>query len=105
VTGSYQGSFHIYDRTGKVDIPLEASRTPLAKKKPTPIKSKLSLGSKLKKDPKKFSLTSPADLFRDDADPVDMSKKVLHVSLHPTQNLLAASCANCVYLFHADGQR
>eukprot|EP00002_Diphylleia_rotans_P000837 TRINITY_DN1044_c0_g1_i1.p1 TRINITY_DN1044_c0_g1~~TRINITY_DN1044_c0_g1_i1.p1 ORF type:complete len:473 (-),score=109.79 TRINITY_DN1044_c0_g1_i1:524-1942(-) len=91
LTGSYHNLFHVYDRSGRSDCCIEASKVP-PKKKPT-TKSKLGIG-RSKKDVK----------ARDDlisVDQMDFNKKALHLSWHPTQNIVVVAALNHLYLYSA----
>jgi len=95
LTGSYHNYFHIYDRNGKNDVCIEASKFAQPKK---PKSS--GVGSKIKgltrgknKDTKKNDEINP--------DTIDYTKKALHVAWHPKENLIAVGAANNLYLYAA----
>jgi len=90
LTGSYHNYFHIYDRNGKNDVCIEASKFATAKPKKQGFKMK-SLGRK--KDTKKNDEINP--------DTIDYTKKALHVAWHPKDNLIAVGAANNLYLYAA----
>ncbi|GAM22717.1 hypothetical protein SAMD00019534_058920 [Acytostelium subglobosum LB1] len=72
LTGSYNNFFHIYERDSKQDVFMEASRNAYRPR-----------------------TRSMADLS------LDFTKKALHVSWHPTENLIALGTSNSMYLFSA----
>ena len=92
LTGSYHNLFHVYDRNGKSDVCIEASKN-APKKKPNSTKTKLGLG-RAKKDNKSM----PNDIA---VDQIDFNKKVLHLGWHPSQNLLVVAALNHLYVYTA----
>lgn len=96
LTGSYHNYFHIYDRNGKSDSCIEASkfavvRPPKAKGITNKMKGVIR-GTK-NKDTKKNDEINP--------DTIDYTKKALHVAWHPKENLIAVGAANNLYLYAA----
>jgi len=94
LTGSYNDLFHVYDKNGKTDTCMEASKTPPTKggkRGGSSSKSKGLPGLRINK--KNKSLDEPS------LESLDYSKKILHVGWHPTQNLLAVSASNSLYLY------
>lgn len=97
ITGSYKNNFHIFDRQGKQHTCVEASRTPSKAKtdKKQSTKSKLlrktpSMSSKKKEESETFETS-------------DFSKKVLHLTWHPTENVIAVAAVNNLYIFTNPG--
>eukprot|EP01110_Echinostelium_bisporum_P012187 TRINITY_DN64_c0_g1_i1.p1 TRINITY_DN64_c0_g1~~TRINITY_DN64_c0_g1_i1.p1 ORF type:complete len:454 (+),score=115.69 TRINITY_DN64_c0_g1_i1:113-1474(+) len=90
LTGSYHNYFHIYDKNGKNDVCIEASKYTPKTKKPS-IANKMKLGRK--KDTKKSDEINP--------DTIEFTKKALHVAWHPKENLIAVGAANNLYLYAA----
>eukprot|EP01027_Heterolobosea_sp_BB2_P022286 GEZU01032805.1.p1 GENE.GEZU01032805.1~~GEZU01032805.1.p1 ORF type:complete len:217 (+),score=64.18 GEZU01032805.1:70-720(+) len=86
VTGSYKNNFHVFDRTGKYHSCVEAARVPSAQKRKTPTKSKLLRKPSKKKEEEVFDNT-------------DFTKKVLHLSWHPQENIIAVAAVNNLYIF------
>lgn len=90
VTGSYKNQFHVFDRTGKQHTSVEASRTQ-PKRKPSGASSS--------------SLTPTRRLFglskKEDFEVKDFSKKTLHISWHPTENIIAIGAVNNLYIYSA----
>lgn len=84
--GSYHNYFHVYDRNGKQDRCIEASKTP--KKKPA------------RPMPKLRGKASPA---KEDEGETDLDKKVLHCSWHPSSPIVAVAALNTVYVYTDDG--
>ena len=76
-TGSYHNYLHIFDRTGKNDVCIEATNSS-ANRKTNGIRS-----GKL--------ITDPAA--------IDFSKKIMNLAWHPEQSVLAVCGANNLYLF------
>lgn len=83
-TGSYHNLFNVYDRSGKNEATLEATK--IASKVKKPVKMKTA-----KKKTK--------DELNPDA--LDLSRKILHLAWHPHENLLAAGANNNIFLFNA----
>jgi len=77
MTGSYHNYFNIYDRVSKNEVQLEATKVASKIKKPVKMK-----GSKKK---------SKEELNPEN---MDFSKKILHVSWHPTENMIAVGASN-----------
>lgn len=92
LTGSYHNYFHIYDRNGKNDVCIEASKF-AQPKKPKSLSSKVKGLTRGKKDTKKSDEINP--------DTIDYTKKALHVAWHPKENLIAVGAANNLYLYAA----
>jgi len=90
LTGSYHNYFHIYDRSGKNDVCIEASKFAQKTKKQNSITNKMKLGRK--KEPKKDEINP---------DTIEYTKKALHVAWHPKENLIAIGAANNLYLYAA----
>ena len=86
LTGSYHNYLHIYDRIGKGDVCIEASKTP---KKRLANKGRLNLPR-----PKTKKLEENGEM--------DMDKKVLHCAWHPTEPCVAVGACNTVYIYHND---
>lgn len=86
LTGSYHNYLHIYDRIGKGDVCIEASKTP-----------KKRLASKAR-----LNLPRPKPKKPEDAAEMDMDKKVLHCAWHPTEPCVAVGACNTVYVYHND---
>uniref|UniRef100_A0A8C6VWN4 Serine/threonine-protein phosphatase 2A 55 kDa regulatory subunit B n=1 Tax=Nothobranchius furzeri TaxID=105023 RepID=A0A8C6VWN4_NOTFU len=85
MTGSYNNFFRMFDRNTKRDVTLEASREnskPRAILKPR----KVCVGGKRRKD--EISVDS-----------LDFSKKILHTTWHPHENIIAVAATNNLYIF------
>uniref|UniRef100_A0A8C7THG1 Serine/threonine-protein phosphatase 2A 55 kDa regulatory subunit B n=1 Tax=Oncorhynchus mykiss TaxID=8022 RepID=A0A8C7THG1_ONCMY len=85
MTGSYNNFFRMFDRNTKKDVTLEASREnskPRAILKPR----KVCVGGKRRKD----EVT---------VDSLDFSKKILHSTWHPQENIIAVAASNNLYIF------
>ncbi|KAI4893711.1 hypothetical protein NFI96_012170 [Prochilodus magdalenae] len=85
MTGSYNNFFRMFDRNTKRDVTLEASREnskPRAILKPR----KVCVGGKRRKD--EISVDS-----------LDFSKKILHTTWHPSENIIAVAATNNLYIF------
>jgi len=94
LTGSYHNYFHIYDRSGKNDVCIEASKFAQAKPKTKGLTGKMKgLAGRKSKDTKKNDEINP--------DTIDYTKKALHVAWHPKDNLIAVGAANNLYLYAA----
>lgn len=93
LTGSYHNYFHIYDRNGKNDVCIEASKFAQPKKPKTGLGMKMKGLTRGKKDTKKNDEINP--------DTIDYTKKALHVAWHPKENLIAVGAANNLYLYAA----
>jgi serine/threonine-protein phosphatase 2A regulatory subunit B len=90
LTGSYHNYFHIYDKNGKNDVCIEASKYAQKTKTKNSITNKMKLGRK--KEPKKDDINP---------DTIEFTKKALHVAWHPRENLIAIGAANNLYLYAA----
>ena len=75
-TGGYHNYFHVYDRTGKNDVCIEASNAP----------QKRGRGARTSK-----IVTDP--------DQLDFGKKALNMAWHPQQDTLAVCALNNLFLF------
>lgn len=93
LTGSYHNYFHIYDRNGKNDVCIEASKFAQPKKSKGGLVPKMKGLARGKKDTKKNDEINP--------DTIDYTKKALHVAWHPKENLIAVGAANNLYLYAA----
>jgi len=84
LTGSYHNYFSIYDRNSKNEVQLEATK----------VASKIKKAVKMKGAKKRS---------KDELNPenIDFMKKILHVSWHPHENLIAVGAANNLFLFNA----
>ncbi|OBZ85400.1 Protein phosphatase PP2A regulatory subunit B [Choanephora cucurbitarum] len=83
MTGSYNNTFHLYDREGNTDITLQADKSAF--------RSKRLGGSK-----NKMSMTRNSAL---NADNMDFNKKILHSSWHPKENTIAIAATNNLFIF------
>eukprot|EP00281_Chroomonas_sp_CCMP1168_P020319 CAMPEP_0206227794 /NCGR_PEP_ID=MMETSP0047_2-20121206/8818_1 /ASSEMBLY_ACC=CAM_ASM_000192 /TAXON_ID=195065 /ORGANISM="Chroomonas mesostigmatica_cf, Strain CCMP1168" /LENGTH=463 /DNA_ID=CAMNT_0053650979 /DNA_START=64 /DNA_END=1455 /DNA_ORIENTATION=+ len=88
ITGSYHNFFHVYDKNGKVDSCIEATKTP--KKKPGLARPKFPRG--------KATAPSP------ETTEMDLDKKVLHCSWHPSLPVVAVGALNNVFVYQDDTQ-
>jgi serine/threonine-protein phosphatase 2A regulatory subunit B len=84
MTGSYSNNFSIYNRETSDEITLQADKSAFKAKR---------LGST------KNKLTSGRNGKRDDVDPVDFNKKILHASWHPKDNIIAVAATNNLFIF------
>lgn len=84
MTGSYSNNFSIYNRETKDEIPLQADKSAFKAKRLGSAKNKLTLGRNGK---------------REETDPVDFSKKILHASWHPRDNIIAVAATNNLFIF------
>ncbi|ORX61775.1 protein phosphatase PP2A regulatory subunit B [Hesseltinella vesiculosa] len=92
MTGSYNNTFHLYDREGKNDVTLQADRNAFKAKRMGPTKNKMSMGRPTSKNSQMG------------ADPTDFSKKILHASWHPHENTIAVAATNNLFIFTEDMQ-
>jgi len=87
VTGGYNNLFHIYELGGKNRYTLEASKmNPKQKKKPM----------------KTTKSNSRDDMASINPDNVDFNKKLLHVTWHPHDNIIAVGASNNMFIFNAE---
>lgn len=84
VTGSYSRRFKVFDVNSNAEMLLTASRV-----QPRRHHSRTHRGGPALDD----------DDDDDDADDVDFARKVMHLALHPTQNVLAATVQNNLFIF------
>lgn len=90
LTGSYNGSFKLFDRETKTETMLEATKEC----------EKLSTKQPLK--PRKVFTGANGKRKKDElaVDSFDFTKKILHTAWHPEQNVIAVAGANNLYLFN-----
>jgi len=74
-TGSYKNNFHVFDSNGTVHDTVEATRS-----------TRKSKGSFKKKK-------------KDEYDTTDFSKKCLHLSVHPKEEVVSVSVINNLYIY------
>lgn len=82
ISGSYSRKFKIFDVNSNDEVQMVANRI----QPPRHHRSKS----------KKGTPTHPVD---DSADDVDFARKVMHVALHPSQNVLAITAQNNLFIF------
>ena len=87
MTGSYNNFFHIFDRSDKQDICLEASPE-FSKPRQILKPRRVAVTGKRKKD----------DIA---VECLDFSHKILHTAWHPQENIIAVAATNNLYLFQA----
>lgn len=85
MTGSYNNFFHIFDRSDKQDICLEASPE-FSKPRQILKPRRVAVTGKRKKD----DITVEC---------LDFSHKILHTAWHPQENIIAVAATNNLYLF------
>ncbi len=89
MSGSYSNYFHIYDRTSKSEIVLQADKSAFKSKRAGSAKPRLGLGRpKSKKE-------------EINPDTIDFTKKILHASWHPRESTVAVAATNNLFLFSA----
>jgi len=96
LTGSYHNYFHIYDKNGKNDVCIEASKYAVKSKPKSSLTNKMKLGRK--KDSGKSKQGADLEI---NPDAIEFTKKALHVAWHPRENLIAVGAANNLYLYAA----
>ncbi|CAO3590284.1 unnamed protein product [Absidia cylindrospora] len=87
MTGSYNNTFHLYDREGKSDITLQADKSAFKAKRLGSSKNKMAMT----RGPGKGSVVG--------SDPTDFNKKILHSSWHPQENTIAVAATNNLFIF------
>lgn len=85
MTGSYNNTFHLYDREGNSDIMLQADKSAFKAKRLGSAKNKMAL-----------SRGKPGMMYGDSS---DFNKKILHASWHPQENVLAVAATNNLFIF------
>ncbi|KAG0172751.1 protein phosphatase 2A regulatory subunit cdc55 [Apophysomyces sp. BC1034] len=85
LTGSYNNTFHIYDREGKSDICLQADKSAFKSKR---------LGSARNK-----AVSRAGGKGGMQNDSMEFSKKILHASWHPKENTIAVAATNNLFIF------
>ncbi|KAI8831941.1 hypothetical protein CcCBS67573_g04669 [Chytriomyces confervae] len=90
MTGSYNNFFQIHDTKTQNNIILQADNNAF--------KSKKAAAAALAK--KGVSKRSKRDVFLD-VDGLDFSKKILHASWHPRENIIALAATNNLFLFQS----
>ncbi|KAI8983428.1 WD40-repeat-containing domain protein [Pilobolus umbonatus] len=84
MTGSYNNQFSIYNRNTGTAIPLQADKSAFKAKRLGSSKNKLGLSGRGR---------------RDEIDPTDFNKKILHASWHPRDNIIAVAATNNLFIF------
>lgn len=105
-TGSYHNYFHVYDRTGRNDVCVEATNAPPPP--PSPPHSSKSSGSRGAKQtttsaPQNsnngpLSGTNPKIVT--DTNLIDFSRKTMNLAWHPHESILAVCGANNLYIYN-----
>ena len=83
VTGSYNGNFHVYNIDGTLDTTLKADKFAASKQT-----------SRYAKPGSEYGAGAGGR-----AEPLDISRKVLHTSWHPESNAIALTCHDSVYVY------
>lgn len=91
VTGSYNSLFHIYDRYGKSDTCIEATKATKGRRHSMPASA---LKGAMPAVPGKTL----------DADTMDFNRKVLHTAWHPQHDEIAIARDSQLYFYAADRQ-
>lgn len=86
MTGSYSNNFSIFNVDGSEEVPLQADKSAFRAKRLGSAKNKLALGRN-------------GNNKRDDMEPVDFSKKILHASWHPRDDVIAVAATNNLFIF------
>lgn len=97
LTGGYHNVFYVFDRNGKNDVCLEASKNVPNKSKDKSSSSKSTSKSLLAAKPGAKKSLGP-DVS---PDAVDFEKKVIHLTWHPNQNILAVATLNNLFIYNA----
>lgn len=103
LTGSYGNNFHIFDRNGRVDTCIEASR--LLPKKGRSVTGKgVKAGVRgavgaTKTKTAKHNAASGAPSPEEES--IDCTKKVLHLAWHPHQNIIAIGALSNLFIYAA----
>jgi serine/threonine-protein phosphatase 2A regulatory subunit B len=87
MTGSYNNTFHLYDREGKSDITLQADKSAFKAKRLGSSKNKMAMT----RGSGKGGVVG--------SDPTDFNKKILHSSWHPQENTIAVAATNNLFIF------
>jgi len=85
ITGSYHNHFHIYDKEGKSDVRVEATKY----KRRNSITQRMRFSRR--KEPKKEEV---------DPDQLEYTKKALHVAWHPKEDIVAIGASSNMFLYH-----
>lgn len=89
MTGSYNNFFRIFDRENKKDTILEASVEDMKHNQVLKPRKVCTTGGKRKKD-------------EINVEALDFTKKILHTSWHPKDNIIAVAATNNLYLFQSN---
>ena len=92
LSASYNNFFHIYDMNGNGTYIEAAKEVPRNQRRNNSIKG-LAKGARALK---KKAAPPPVNV-----DALDFSKKVLHLSWHPTDNVIAVAGLNNLYIYSA----
>ncbi|XP_040998445.1 serine/threonine protein phosphatase 2A 55 kDa regulatory subunit B beta isoform-like isoform X3 [Juglans microcarpa x Juglans regia] len=98
-TGSYSNMFRVFGCSeGSTEATtLEASKNPMRRQVQTPTRPSKSLGP-LPRVLRRGADTSGVDV---NGSAFDFTTKLLHLSWHPTENLLACAASNSLYMYYA----
>jgi serine/threonine-protein phosphatase 2A regulatory subunit B len=83
MTGSYSNNFSIYNRGTSEEVSLQADKSAFKAKRLGSAKNKLGIAGRR----------------REDNDPLDFNKKILHASWHPRDNITAVAATNNLFIF------
>uniref|UniRef100_A0A7S3V1J7 Serine/threonine-protein phosphatase 2A 55 kDa regulatory subunit B n=1 Tax=Aplanochytrium stocchinoi TaxID=215587 RepID=A0A7S3V1J7_9STRA len=100
-TGSYNNTFHIFDRHGKTDVCIEASKMESSKSILTEEVTSSVSSSHIYDDDEQMQLITPSVKTIQNYVPasVDFNQKALHLGFHPLQSCVAVACVNNLYLY------
>mmetsp|Transcript_5290 Transcript_5290/g.9393 ORF Transcript_5290/g.9393 Transcript_5290/m.9393 type:complete len:504 (+) Transcript_5290:229-1740(+) len=94
-TGSYNNNFHIYDRYGKIDLCIEASKMPPKQQR---LYEQQGLDFNSLGDSSSGGPLNPKQATTDN-NFLDYNRKAMHLSWHPDQPLVAVAGLNNLYIY------
>mmetsp|Transcript_6067 Transcript_6067/g.7351 ORF Transcript_6067/g.7351 Transcript_6067/m.7351 type:complete len:488 (-) Transcript_6067:1911-3374(-) len=93
-TGSYNNTFHVFDREGNTDVCIEASKMESSKTILTENVDSMSHDSDVSN-----RTSSVKTMHNQVPATIDFNQKALHLAYHPLQSCVAVACVNNLYLY------
>lgn len=91
-SGTYSNLIHLFGSDGASDSVIEASRDPLRRRK-------MIFEGPARPSPTVNINTCPGNGFMDAAETIDFTKKLLHMSWHPKEDIIAVAASNSLYIY------
>ena len=91
-SGTYSNLIHLFGADGSNDGVIEASRDPMRR-------HKVIIENPARPPSTSIPNMCPGHGFTDAAESIDFTKKVLHMSWHPKEDILAVAASNSLYIY------